>query len=146
MQTSCHQRLAAQGKISLRADIKGEHQHRADLRLPEWVADTVLCWTDRCTAVVFSWHTKQKHHSSELLQSSSYLFEGSEQLDADKSQFVAPDVFEQEGIVLQVFIGQVVLNLGDQLLHELGVGGLPALLLQLSTAGPRATVCEEQHT
>lgn len=50
-------------------------------------------------------------------------------------------MFEQEGVVLQVFIRQVVLDLGDQLLDELRVWGLPALLLQLASAGPGAAVC-----
>lgn len=47
--------------------------------------------------------------------------------------------------MLQVFVGQVVLNLGDQLLDELGIRGLPALLLQLPSTGPGAAVCQEQR-
>lgn len=48
--------------------------------------------------------------------------------------------------MFQVFVRQVVLDLGDQLLDEFGVGGLPALLLQLPSAGPRAAVCRERTT
>ena len=83
-----------------------------------------------------------------MLCSCGYLLEGREQLDADKPEFIASDVFEQEGVVLQVFIGQVVLDLGDQLLDELRIRRLPALLLQLPAAGPGAAVCvcvERQH-
>lgn len=76
-----------------------------------------------------------------MLCSCGYLLEGREQLDADKPEFIASDVFEQEGVVLQVFIGQVVLDLGDQLLDELRIRRLPALLLQLPAAGPGAAVC-----
>ncbi len=50
-------------------------------------------------------------------------------------------MFEQEGIVLQVLIGQVVLDLSDQLLDELWIWGLPALLLQLPSTGPGTAVC-----
>lgn len=76
----------------------------------------------------------------------SYLFKRREQLDADKTQFVASYVFEQEGIVLQVFIRQVVLYLGDQFLDEFRVRGLPALLLEFSSAGSCSAVCREQQT
>lgn len=48
-----------------------------------------------------------------------YLFERCEQLHADKAQFVASDMLEQEGVVLQVLVGQIVLDLSDQLLDEL---------------------------
>lgn len=78
--------------------------------------------------------------------SRGYLLERREQLDADKPEFVAPDVFEQEGVVLQVFIGQVVLDLGHQLLDELWIRRLPALLLQLPAAGPGAAVCVGKTT
>lgn len=81
-----------------------------------------------------------------MLCSRGYLLERREQLDADKPEFVAPDVFEQEGVVLQVFIGQVVLDLGHQLLDELWIRRLPALLLQLPAAGPGAAVCVGKTT
>lgn len=41
--------------------------------------------------------------------------------------------------MFQILIWQVVLNLGHQLLRELRVGGLPALLLQLSATGASTT-------
>lgn len=90
--------------------------------------------TDSYTAAVFPDKTP-------VLCSSGYLFERSEQFDADESEFVASDVLEQEGVVLEVFIGQVVLDLGDQLLDELRIWGLPALLLQFTSTGPRTAVC-----
>lgn len=43
--------------------------------------------------------------------------------------------------MLQVLIRQVVLDLSHQLLDELRVRRLPALLLQLPSAGPGAAVC-----
>lgn len=89
-------------------------------------------------AVVFPDYTQ-------VLCSVGYLFERSEQLDADKPEFVASDMFEQEGVVLQVFIGQVVLDLSDQLLDELWIWGLPALLLQLPSTGPGTAVCGENN-
>lgn len=76
-----------------------------------------------------------------VLCSSGYLFERSEQFDADESEFVASDVLEQEGIMLEVFIGQVVLDLGDQLLDEFRIWRLPALLLQFTSTGPCTAVC-----
>lgn len=71
------------------------------------------------------------------------LLERRQQLDADKAELIAPDVLEQEGVVLQVLIRQVVLNLSYELLGQFRVWGLPALLLQLSTT--RASTTEEDR-
>ena len=71
----------------------------------------------------------------------AHLLEGREQLDADEAHLVAPDVFEQEGVVLQVVVRQVVLYLGHQLLDQLLVRGLPAVLLQLPAARARPAGC-----
>ena len=78
----------------------------------------------------------------------THLLEGGEQLDADEAHLVAPDVFEQEGVMLQVVVRQVVLNLGHQLLDQLLVRGLPAVLLQLPTARARSAgvyVCAREE-
>lgn len=66
----------------------------------------------------------------------SYLFEGGEQLDADETELVASHVLQQKSVVLQVLVRQVELNLSHQLLNELWVWRLPALVLQLAAAGP----------
>lgn len=58
----------------------------------------------------------------------SYLFERGEQLDADEAKLVASHVFQQKGIVLQVLVRQVEFNLSHQLLNELWVWRLPALV------------------
>lgn len=73
--------------------------------------------------------------------SHGYLFERGEQLDANKAKFIASDVLEEEGVVLQVFVRQVEFDLSDQFLDELRIWGLPALLLQLSSTGACTTVC-----
>lgn len=71
------------------------------------------------------------------------LLERREQLDADKAKLVAPDVLEQEGVVLQVLVGQVVFDLSYEFLGQFSVWGLPALLLQLSTT--RASAAEKDR-
>lgn len=71
------------------------------------------------------------------------LLERCEQLDADKAKLVAPDVLEQEGVVLQVLVGQVVFDLSYEFLGQFSVWGLPALLLQLSTT--RASAAEKDR-
>lgn len=45
-----------------------------------------------------------------------HLFEGGEELDAHISQLVPPHVLQQEGILLQVFIGKVEFDLIHQFL------------------------------
>lgn len=64
----------------------------------------------------------------QLLSCSPHLLEGGQQLDAHVAQLVPPHMLQQEGILLQVFIGEVELNLVHQLPDELLVGRLPLLL------------------
>lgn len=71
------------------------------------------------------------------------LLERCKQLDADEAKLIAPDVLEQEGVVFQVLVGQVVLDLSYELLGKFSIRGLPALLLQLSTT--RAGTTEEDR-
>lgn len=75
--------------------------------------------------------------------STTNLLERRKQLDTDEAELIAPDVLEQEGIVLQVLIGHVVLDLSYELLGQFRVRGLPALLLQL--AATRASTAEEDR-
>lgn len=80
-------------------------------------------------------------HYARVICSHGYLFEGGEQLDADKPKLIASDMFKQECIVLQVLVRQVVLNLSHQFLDELWIWGLPALLLHLPSTGACTAVC-----
>jgi len=98
-----------------------------------WVSSLLLLIVQefKLLPIAFPQYTQQHRNHG-------YLFERSEQLDADEAQFVASDVLEQEGVVLQVVVGEVVLDLSDQLLGELLIRGLPALLLQLPSTGAGA--------
>lgn len=73
------------------------------------------------------------------------LLERRKQLDADKAKLIAPDMLEQKGIMLQVLIRQVVLNLSYELLGQFRVWRLPALLLQFSTACTSTTEEEKMQ-